>query len=258
MQRPALERVSADIDAGRIDCVVVYKVDRLSRSLLDFARIMELFESGMAHAYTRKGRKRYRYHVCRNAQQRGWSGCPSKSLGAHDIETAVVEHIRGIGRNDTVVQATVEKVREQSDRRMVDLEVERLGQERELKQLYSSVEKLVRSAGSDSANGRSTTDQLADLQDRIRTTEQRVTAIREEVITLEREAVGEGELSQALAHFDPVWESLSPREQSRIIRVLVERIGYDGRDGTVTVAFRSLGIKALCTEAAVIGGEDTA
>ena len=108
----------------------------------------------------------------------------------------MVEHIRGIGRNDAIVQATVEKVREQSDRRMADLEVERLSQERELKQLYSSVEKLVRSAGSDGSNGRSTTDQLADLQDRIRTAEQRVTGIREEVIPLERQAVGEGELSQ--------------------------------------------------------------
>ena len=34
----------ADIEAGRIDCVVVYKVDRLSRSLLDFARMMETFD----------------------------------------------------------------------------------------------------------------------------------------------------------------------------------------------------------------------
>ena len=44
MHRPALERLCADIEASRIDCVVVYKVDRLSRSLLDFARIMELFD----------------------------------------------------------------------------------------------------------------------------------------------------------------------------------------------------------------------
>ena len=214
-------------------------------------------ESGMLHTYTRKGRKRYRYYVCHNAQQRGWSICPSKSLGAHDIETAVVEHIRGIGRNEAVVQATVQKVREQSDQRMADLEVERLGLGRELRQLYSSVETLVRSSGPDHSNGRSTTDQLADLQDRIRRAEQRTTAIREEVIALEREAVGEEELTRALAHFDPVWESLSPREQSRIIRVLVERIGYDGRDGAVTVAFRSLGIKALCNEETITGGEET-
>lgn len=44
MERPALRRLLADIDAGRVDCVMVYKVDRLSRSLLDFARIMESFE----------------------------------------------------------------------------------------------------------------------------------------------------------------------------------------------------------------------
>src|SRR6202142_2100722 len=44
MERPALQRLLADIQAGRIDCVVIYKVDRLSRSLLDFARLMETFE----------------------------------------------------------------------------------------------------------------------------------------------------------------------------------------------------------------------
>jgi site-specific DNA recombinase len=44
MDRPALKRLLADIEAERIDCVVVYKLDRLSRSLLDFARMMDLFE----------------------------------------------------------------------------------------------------------------------------------------------------------------------------------------------------------------------
>lgn len=43
-ERPALLRLLADIQSGRIDCVLVYKVDRLSRSLLDFARLMEVFE----------------------------------------------------------------------------------------------------------------------------------------------------------------------------------------------------------------------
>ena len=46
MDRPALKRLMADIEAGKVvDCVVVYKVDRLSRSLLDFAKIMETFEN---------------------------------------------------------------------------------------------------------------------------------------------------------------------------------------------------------------------
>jgi site-specific DNA recombinase len=44
MDRPALAQLLGDIAAGRVDCVVVYKVDRLSRSLLDFAKMMETFE----------------------------------------------------------------------------------------------------------------------------------------------------------------------------------------------------------------------
>ena len=45
MHRPALKRLLADIKAGRVDCVVVYKVDRLSRSLMDFSRIMETLDA---------------------------------------------------------------------------------------------------------------------------------------------------------------------------------------------------------------------
>lgn len=45
MDRPALQRLLADIGAGKIDIVVVYKVDRLTRSLADFARIVEAFDA---------------------------------------------------------------------------------------------------------------------------------------------------------------------------------------------------------------------
>ena len=44
MDRPALKRLLADIEAGKVDVVVVYKIDRLTRSLADFARMVELFD----------------------------------------------------------------------------------------------------------------------------------------------------------------------------------------------------------------------
>src|SRR6266852_5991299 len=44
MDRPALKRLLAEVEAGNIDCVLCYKLDRLSRSLLDFARIIGIFE----------------------------------------------------------------------------------------------------------------------------------------------------------------------------------------------------------------------
>ena len=45
LERPALKRLLADVEAGRIDIVLAYKVDRLSRSLLDFATMMATFDA---------------------------------------------------------------------------------------------------------------------------------------------------------------------------------------------------------------------
>jgi DNA invertase Pin-like site-specific DNA recombinase len=44
LDRPALQRLLADVEAGLIDVIVVYKIDRLSRSLMDFARLVEIFD----------------------------------------------------------------------------------------------------------------------------------------------------------------------------------------------------------------------
>ena len=44
LERPALKRMLADIERGLIDVIVVYKIDRLSRSLMDFAKLVEAFE----------------------------------------------------------------------------------------------------------------------------------------------------------------------------------------------------------------------
>ncbi len=49
LERPALRRLLADIEAGKVDVIVVYKIDRLSRALMDFARLVEVFDR---HAVT--------------------------------------------------------------------------------------------------------------------------------------------------------------------------------------------------------------
>ena len=44
LERPALKRLLADIEANKVDVVVVYKIDRLSRALMDFAKLVEVFD----------------------------------------------------------------------------------------------------------------------------------------------------------------------------------------------------------------------
>ena len=48
MGRPALQRLLADIAAGRVDTIIVYKIDRLTRSLADFAKIVDILDARSA------------------------------------------------------------------------------------------------------------------------------------------------------------------------------------------------------------------
>jgi len=47
---------------------------------------------------------------------------------------------------------------------------------------------------------------------------------------------------------DAVWDCLSPREQARVVELLVEQVVYDGNGGSVAIAFRETGIKTLAGE----------
>ena len=199
----------------------------------------------MGHTYSSKnGTTRYRYYVCLNAQKRGWHTCPSKSVPAQEIERIVVEQIRAIGRDPSLVAATLKQARLQADESTQGLQRERAALERELKRHHGEVRKLVVQAGS---NGGAAA-RLGDLNERIRVGEQRLTEIQEQVIALSRRMIDEGDVARALEVFDPVWELLSPKEQARIIQLLIERVEYDGENAKVAITFRSTGLRALGDE----------
>ncbi len=201
-------------------------------------------DCAMTHTHTKKGNRRYRYYVCLNAQKRGWHTCPSKSIPAQEIEKFVVDQVRCIGKDAGLLADTLEETRAKAQARIKELEAEKRGLERDLKRHNAELRKL---AGRLATNG-TATDRVADLQDRIRAAEQRATQVREELIALSRELVDEKEVGRVLSLFDPVWETLSPREQVRVIRLLVQRVDYDGEKGTVSVTFHPAGIKTLADE----------
>ena len=61
-----------------------------------------------------------------------------------------------------------------------------------------------------------------------------------------------------MAVFDPIWDSLTPREKARIIHLLVERVDYDAATGKVAITFHPSGIKTLADELADRKSEDAA
>ena len=91
---------------------------------------------------------------------------------------------------------------------------------------------------------------LADVHDRIRNAERRTTQIDDELAILTGDLVADTEVTAALADFDAVWDCLAPREQARVIELLVERVAYDGDGGNISITFRPSGIKQLAGELA--------
>ena len=176
--------------------------------------------------------------------ERGWHACPTKSVPALEIEKFVVDQIRALGRDQALVADTIRQAREQGQKRIGELEAEQKAIQRELERDNATLRKVAREI----PQSGHATERMAELQDRIRAAEQRATQVREELIALGRELMGEEEAARTLALFDPVWDTLSPREQARVIHLLVEQVNYDGEKGTVAVTFHPSGIKALAGE----------
>ena len=183
----------------------------------------------MSHSYTNKGNRRYRYYVCIGAQKHGWDKCPSKSIPAREIERFVVEEIKCIGQDEGLIANTLAEATAQARDRIQEIKVEQNTLQREIRHNNSETHKLLARLPYCSESENPLTARLADLQERIGAAEKRLTEIREEAVAISREMIDETELAAALAAFDPVWESLSPKEQSRILHLLIERIGWVAR-----------------------------
>jgi site-specific DNA recombinase len=205
--------------------------------------------AAMTHSHTTKGNKLYRYYVCTSAQKNGWDACSTKSVPAAEIERFVVDQVRRVANDPGLLADTLRATWRQSQERIDALETERRALERELKRCTAEVHQLAPRAALDGDT--TATARLADLQDRIRAAERRGTEIREEALALTRERVNERDLATAFDEFDPLWTVLTPREQARVVQLLVERVSYDGGKGKVAVTFHAAGIKTLARERAV-------
>jgi site-specific DNA recombinase len=195
---------------------------------------------------TRNGTKRYRYYVCSNAQKRGWHTCPSKSIPAGEVERFVVERIAGIGRDPALVADTVRDTSRLVTEQLGELAAEQRRLQREVGGHHEELRKLVHNRSGVETDGLFSA-RLADLQERIAAAERRLAQIEDERKRLEGECISETDVARALADFESIWGTLTPREQTNMLHLLIERIDYDGRDGTIAIAFHATGIKTLST-----------
>ena len=192
--------------------------------------------SAMSPSYSSSKLRRYRYYLCIRSTQRVGEPCATRAVSAPAVEEAVVESIRRFALAPDVIEQAARVARQRL--------AEHLGPIREqLKQANVRV--------------RNAKSQMARMHDSdpVRRTELDAQIVAGEARAAElRTAVGRGErlrLDETIAReqmtsFEDVWKAMIVEEQAALLRQLIERVGFDGRTGKVTVSFKSVGIKQLC------------
>lgn len=182
----------------------------------------------MSPSATKRHGKAFRYYVCGNAAKTGWQNCPHPSLSAQQIENAVVERIKVIGRDPGLLKETLTQIRSIKATRQPSLVAERRRLEREVVRLQER--------GQDADVGH------------VERLEARLLELVEELAVLSTRSIDKRDLAQALSMFDEVWACLYPREQQRILELLIERVDFDAERESVAVTFRPTGIRSLAGE----------
>jgi len=200
----------------------------------------------MGHTYSVRKRNRcYRYYACYMTQKRGRHACPNGWLPAEQIERFVVERIRAIGTDPNLRSVTLAQVRRQHEERLTSLREERDALKRELRRLNARINRAARAAATDGQAAA----RLAELHEQIAGVQHRLAEVRQRMAALEGQTVGRQELDAMLEAFDPLWTSLTPQEQARLLRLLIERIEYDRQAGRVAITLRPPGIRTLADQA---------
>jgi len=191
---------------------------------------------------TKGGNKRYRYYVCTAAQKRGWHTCPSKSIPAKQIEDFVIAQIKKIGYAPELIQDVVTSVADKMKGQLEQLEDERLALGRDTARWDSEIRKtsaLIRPNETDTP----AIARLADLQERIAHNERRLTSVMIEINKNSNNLLTQQDVETAMTTFDPIWESMTLRDQIRLVQVVVKQVDYDGETSRVTITFNPIGIK---------------
>jgi site-specific DNA recombinase len=195
----------------------------------------------MVHTFTGRGNKRYRYYTCTSAIKNGWGTCPSKSLPAGEVEQVVVEQIRCIGQDSDLLAEVLQQARKHVDDELASIGVQQRDLQHELRRHHTHIRKLAVEEPATSA----ATARIADLHERVQRCEQRAAELRDRAAELEAERIGEADVAAAFGDFDNVWKCLSPREQAKLLKLLVARVEFDPAESTITITFHETGIKAL-------------
>ena len=186
---------------------------------------------------TAKGRGRtYNYYACARAVKQGKAACPGSRVAAGVIEQFVVEEVRKIGRDSSVLDAAIAADREERDMERAKLALElgelRVGRARHV----GDRDRLISAIGEGKAPA-SVMARVAELDELAAEAGGRIAGLERDLAALA--STGDVEaLRTALGEFDDVWGSLDLAERARVLGLVLDEVVVDGATGDAELRFR--------------------
>jgi site-specific DNA recombinase len=194
--------------------------------------------SAMSPTYSSSKQRRYRYYVCLRASQRSGDGCTTRAVSAPVVEEAVIESIRHFVLAPKVVEEAVRAARqrlgEELNRRREELKAVNV-------QTRNSKSQLARAMAMDA-------EREATLRESIEAGQAKAEQLSKSVARGDRLRIDDSLVRRELGNFDEVWKTLTIEQQCRLVRQLVQRVGYDARGDKVRVTYNSNGISEFCQQ----------
>jgi len=191
----------------------------------------------------------YRYYLCGEVNRKGTKACTVRSVPAPELERFVVDRLRDLGSDPKLLQDTIEAVIADRVQNKPTLETEQRSLQAAYEASRSEAKRLVVALAQQSeGDSRSITERLAELDLRANQIETRLAEIQKAMLAMASRPIDRTDIANALSLFNPVWDGLKPREQARVLHLLIDHIDYDGEAGEIAITFHPTGISSLAHE----------
>jgi len=193
--------------------------------------------AAMAHTYTKKGNRLYRYYTCTTYQKQGPAACSTRSLPAQEIEDFVVEQIRKLARDPDLIREVFQESIRQRQEQLTRLESERKRQTRKRQQKGEEIRRLVSAIAGTAGSSPALSERLAEAERQLANVDRRLQEIDAQTSTLRDQSIDLDGVTAALEEFEAVWGVMTFTEQGNLIRALVREAAYDPGQRTCRITF---------------------
>jgi len=170
----------------------------------------------------KKNNKIYRYYTCLNAHNNGWDKCPSPSIPATEIESFVLERLTDIGSDERLMKATLIQVGELHNEQIKNMRRELSRIELHYRALKNKPEEANRGE--------------------LRTAKSELQNMKENIKNAENEQITANDCEDAVGRFEALWNCLKIDEQTALLKLIFERIDYDGVSGKISFRLQDNGL----------------